>query len=157
MNEKDNFKPLFKYYKQRAAKPSLRNVIDVNKCLNNSVSSSLCDVSLKDNTLGLKQIDQWEIHCCNEIPGLYFILNPFTDEGADTWVRHCLEDYCCPPHKTNLPSESNSIWTDTCAHLQNCSVENFNKNVGEFYQQLLNCNANRSVYRGALCQAPSPF
>lgn len=126
----DCFKPIFKYYKQKAVKPCFQNVVDIYNCPLKNVYSKLFDfpATLKSE---LKNPEQWKMCEYSEIPGLYFLPNPFTEVGINSWVKRCLEDYCKEPHQTNLPLKSNSIWTDTCAILSSTSNENLFSNAGK--------------------------
>jgi len=130
----DSFKPVFKYYKQKAVKPSFENVVDFNNVStlkNTSLTSSTLLVDDIDVTLGLNAIDRWKIYHCNNVPGLYFIPNPFTEKGRSVWIDRCLRDYCSIPHKTNLDIQSNSLWSDTCARIKGFSKKDFLSNAGE--------------------------
>ena len=128
----DSFKPAFKYYKQKAVKPSFENVVDFNSVSLKNVSLFSSDLTATDFdiSLGLKGFDQWKIYHSDEVPGLYFIPNPFTEKGKSIWIDRCLNSYCRHPHKTNLTVANDSIWEDTCAEIEKCSHKDLLTNAG---------------------------
>ena len=129
----DFFKPVFKYYKQKAVKPSFENVVDFNNVSTlKNASLTYCTLNVVDFdiALGLKPFGHWKLYHCNDVPGLYFIPNPFTDEGKSVWINRCLKNYCCYPHKTNLDVQSDSLWDDTCTIINKFSEKDLFSNAG---------------------------
>ncbi|CAD5111354.1 DgyrCDS670 [Dimorphilus gyrociliatus] len=102
-NERDdNFKPVFKYYKMKKPKPSLKDVLDFdNECnIEEWEKIHLCG---SDNIsyLGF-QSSNWVAWKNQSIPGLIFINNPFTSIGQSEWITRCIQDFPEKPNKTNL-------------------------------------------------------
>ena len=128
MSVEDCFRPVFKYYKQRSVTPCFKDVVDFKNPPLENVSSVACQVATDLQHLGLKKTEEWHIYHYNDIPGLYFIPNPFTNDGSIMWVNRCLQDYCNPPNKSNLPHQSATLWKDTCRQIQSISEENFETN-----------------------------
>ena len=130
LNPQDCFKPVFKYYKQKAVKPCLNNVVDIYKCSLKKVCSEFICVpsSLAPE---LKNPSKWKLYKYDEIPGLYFIPNPFTDFGKNSWINRCLKEYSCGPYKTNLLHKSDTIWTDSCAIINSTPKEKLLSNLGK--------------------------
>ena len=118
-DELDNFMPTFKYYKQRLNPPSFENVIDF-ASQNCKHPYSFIDPPENKQNLGLKCDKQWKLFQVKDVPGLFVIPNPFTDDGQVKWASRCLGSYACQPNKTNLDafekqySSDRSLWDETC-------------------------------------------
>jgi len=118
-DELDNFMPTFKYYKQRLNPPSFENVIDF-ASQNCKHPYSFIDPPENKQNLGLKCDSQWKLFQVKDVPGLFVIPNPFTDDGQVQWASRCLGSYACQPNKTNLDafekqySSDRSLWNETC-------------------------------------------
>uniref|UniRef100_H2ZQF6 Fe2OG dioxygenase domain-containing protein n=1 Tax=Ciona savignyi TaxID=51511 RepID=H2ZQF6_CIOSA len=125
MADVDNiFKQKFKYYKQKATKPSFDDVIDFKNCRNldfvdvKEVSGPSVDVI---DQCGLKSLEKWEVYELKNVPGLYFIPNPFTEKGQRIWSKRCVKEYYRKPHETNVdPFESNpdEMWESSCQQIK---------------------------------------
>jgi len=105
----DNFKPLFKYYKQKLEKPSFGEVVDFSKS-SEEISSYDFEIPCDVSHLGLRASKTWKVLEAVSGSGLYFICNPFSDYGRKLWSRKCLETFCMKPNKTNL-DEANSFYS----------------------------------------------
>ena len=131
--ETDNFSPVFKYYKQKKAAPSLASVIGYpffNASKDDLDEFEFQPTSNISSSFGVNTLKPWKILHINTIPGLYVVTNPFTNAGIKFWSRQCLDVYSKIPNKTNLDSstllkeEVNTIW--------NRSLPMINKNKGIF-------------------------
>jgi hypothetical protein len=91
----DLFTPVFKYFRH------LSNV----KCSKEAYSVSThpeqfqrCDSNILfdiDSALGLQPLHNWSLYSCRFSDGLYFLCNPFTDEGQRQWIDRCVNVYAC--------------------------------------------------------------
>jgi len=116
----DNFMPCFKYYKQKLNPPSFDDVMDfsVDDCQLNGCTFTYIAPPADSERSGLDVSSKWKLFEIDAVPGLFFLPNPFTDEGQLLWSRRCLEEYAKPPNKTNLDINKKldiaSLWSDTC-------------------------------------------
>jgi len=112
--------PCFKYYKRRQTQPSFENVIDFSG-KEEPVGCSYTKItpSHQANTLGLDTSSPWRLFEIDCVPGLYFLPNPFTNDGQVRWSRRCLDEYSKPPNKMNVDINQNieicqeSLWNRT--------------------------------------------
>lgn len=112
----DNFTPVFKFYKQKKADPSLEDVLGYPTfdSKNENVKKFEFHPKNVDASLGLSDTG-WNVVHLNSVPGLYVMTNIFTDDGVKHWSKRCLERYSKNPNKTNLDrvlseEEKNTIW-----------------------------------------------
>lgn len=103
--------PRFKYFKRRCPPPSLEGVIDLSSC-----SLPYRDVMLGgDNVAKLGVTSRIRVCEVEQVPGLYFIPNPFTSQQM--WTSKCLREYAVSPNPINIIpgwKEETSIWSDAC-------------------------------------------
>ncbi|KAJ8719603.1 hypothetical protein PYW08_011778 [Mythimna loreyi] len=120
----DKFMKTFKYYKSNKSKPSLDNVIQLEKCSTEKVTDVTPGSVIEDaraERLGLKSLKEWKVFNLNRHPGLLFIRNPFTALGQRYWIRKCLEEYPRKPNKLNIDIEMNlQDWWDECFRNGQC-------------------------------------
>ncbi|XP_037527458.1 nucleic acid dioxygenase ALKBH1 [Rhipicephalus sanguineus] len=99
----DLFKKDFKYYKRKAVRPDLSNVIDFERPDEFPVKVHARLQTTPDcSEVGL--VDEGELRCYS-VPanrGLLVIPNPFTPRGQRQWVSRTLRSYPQPPNCTNL-------------------------------------------------------
>lgn len=112
MDESDEFRQSYKYFKQRNSAEVLKNVIDFesknlhefivpanNNLLKTNPFPETCSSCLK---LGLSLHHTWHVYSLKNINGFFYIKNPFTVEGQQIWIKKCLELYSKKPSVTNL-------------------------------------------------------
>ncbi|XP_047477598.1 nucleic acid dioxygenase ALKBH1-like [Penaeus chinensis] len=103
----DKFKPLFRYYKRRQPPPDYCNVLQVG-ALKAEKQIPPCSLTPEEQEqakeVGLVPYSTWKIYALESHPGLMIVLNPFTSQGQQEWIKRCLMDYPCSPNKTNLIS-----------------------------------------------------
>lgn len=106
--------PIFKYFKRRCPPPSLEGVIDLSAC-----SLPYRNVMLDgDNVAGLGVTSQIRVCEVQQVPGLYFIPDPFTSHQM--WTTKCLREYAVSPNPINIIpgfNKETSIWTDACQNI----------------------------------------
>ncbi|XP_020284467.1 nucleic acid dioxygenase ALKBH1 [Pseudomyrmex gracilis] len=113
------FRDSFKYYKSRNPTPDLSNVIDLEtpNCVRvRNVELYAPEKPIEDG-LGLRPVEKWKVYELLDIPGLFFIQNPFTPNGQRYWIIKCLKDYSKEPYKLNIDVHNvlrNETWWNLC-------------------------------------------
>lgn len=120
IEKEDNFKPVFKYYKQRRPTPNLKDAIDFFKqtpkerfeVLKLPLIDNQKNICSNDATkLGLNPMHEWKClrlldldsNGDRSFSGLIVISNAFSEEGQVFWSLKCMKDYAKnPPNKTNV-------------------------------------------------------
>ncbi|KAJ8045048.1 Nucleic acid dioxygenase ALKBH1 [Holothuria leucospilota] len=138
--DEDNFKPVFKRYKNRKLNVDLSDVINFRKVDDQVVQSGSEEHLIKFNPsceiadgLGLKPVCEWHCFTLKCAPGFIYIRNPFKYGHQRYWLKRLLQDIPNPANKSNLLGklpDNELIW--------NLQVESQrSKNVGKSaYSQL---------------------
>ncbi|CAH1392164.1 unnamed protein product [Nezara viridula] len=116
------FRDLFKYYKSKAPPPDLSSVLHIDDESENIIKKQPlpCSNELENQlqSLGLVPSLNWKLYGHAEHAGLFILKNPFTDDGAYSWIKRCLSEYPSHPNKCNLHSHNllfpNENWWDVC-------------------------------------------
>nr|CAB3221243.1 alkylated DNA repair protein alkB homolog 1 [Phallusia mammillata] len=128
----DNFKTVFKYFKQKAQAPCYRDVIDFQTQRNNMTINKV-PIEGFCNDMGLRFSKSLTVLQPDSIPGLSFICNPFTEEGQQLWSKRCLEMYPLQPSKTNIGdvTHSNDVWKNWCKSVNGFASSKLGNNKGQ--------------------------
>ncbi|XP_014292405.1 nucleic acid dioxygenase ALKBH1 isoform X2 [Halyomorpha halys] len=85
------FRDLFKYYKSKAAPPDLSSVLYIEDESENIIKKQPlpCSNELEQQlqSLGLVPSLNWKLFEHAEHAGLFILKNPFTDDGAYSWIK----------------------------------------------------------------------
>ena len=89
MEEVDNFKPAFKYYKRKKPPPDLTSVLDPYS--KNETLKPIRSLGSLSNRIDLIDSKEWQISFLEH--GVHIIRNPFSIQGISHWTLRCLKDF----------------------------------------------------------------
>lgn len=135
IDDSDEIKLAFKYYKRNSPPPSFEDVLDFANVISpdlkvTKLQNSCHDVGIVGHP-NLNPYELWDIYSINDIKGLYFLSNLFSKADQTYWCNRCLETYSRSPHRTNLDlhfpkDKADSSWaiskqnlTSTCWNGEN--------------------------------------
>jgi len=91
----DLFTPIFKHFRRLPANDCFTQAFSITShptlFQQYSLNESTSDYDL--DSLGLRPISTWSLYSCDFCEGLYFLSNPFTNDGQVQWIDRCIDKY----------------------------------------------------------------
>jgi len=104
----NNFKKIFKYYKQKNPPPNFDNVIDASKIEHESYFDNVdplvknCELELPILPTNCNPRCEWKIVESRENPGFFILLNVFNENHSLYWIKQCLMEYTSSRYRRNI-------------------------------------------------------